>query len=453
MKSGKFSRSSVYSRHGMVATSQPLASEIGLDILKRGGNCVDAAIAIAATLNVTEPCSTGIGGDAFLLFYDAKTRKVSSLNGSGRCAKGLTLAKAREGLPQLAKELPAHDVNCITVPGTAAAWCDAITKWGSMSMAQVLEPAIQLAEEGFPVSPITSFHWGGGEKLLKRGPNFAELCYYDEEDKIYRAPRAGEIMKNPSLASVFRELAQGGKEAFYQGRAGKEIVKIVREMGGVLSESDLRDHVTTFPDPIKVRYKDVDVYEVPPNGQGIAALMGLNMLESARLDGRGIDPKTQTHGDFAHLHYLIEIMRLAFADARAYVADPDVVAVPTQELLSPAYAKARESLIDPAKASADVQAGTPMAGSDTVSFQVVDNWGNAVSMVNSNYEGFGSGIIPKGCGFTLQNRGANFSLVEGHPNVLAPGKRPYHTIIPALMLHSDTDELFATFTCMVRVFS
>mmetsp|Transcript_16591 Transcript_16591/g.29376 ORF Transcript_16591/g.29376 Transcript_16591/m.29376 type:complete len:568 (+) Transcript_16591:93-1796(+) len=443
-------RSAVYARQGMVASSQPYATEIGLQVLRKGGNAIDAAIAVAAGLQVTEPCSTGLGGDCFLLYYEAKSKEVYALNGSGRAPSGLTLEKAKAALreqgldPSKMDALPADNVHCVTVPGTAAGWADAVDRWGTWSLADVLEPAATLAEDGFPLHQLTALQWERGLRQLKRGPNWRELTIGEDN----HTPRAGEVFHNPGLAKTLRELGEGGKEAFYGGRAGEEIVKVLNDLGSFITMEDLEAHKTTFPEPIRVPYRDYEVLEVPPNGQGIAALIALNILEDANKHGPGLGPDHVKHLSTEHLHTLIEAMRLGFADARAYVADEDVVDVPTKGLLDPAYAAERRKLINPKKASVDAKAGSPQYGSDTVSFQVVDVDGNAVSMVNSNYEGFGSGIIPKGCGFTMQNRGGNFSLTKNHPNVLAPNKRPYHTIIPALMLHRDTQDLYATFTNM-----
>ncbi len=445
-------RSAVFSCNGMVASSQPYASEIGLSVLKGGGNAVDAAVATAAALAVTEPCSTGLGGDCFLLYYEAATRRVHALNGSGRAPAALTRERAVAGLGLAAgapvpASLPSHHVNCVTVPGTAAGWADAVSRWGSQPLSRVLEPAARLAEEGFPVQPLTALQWRSGEKQLRRGPHFGELMVADGgTGGLPRAPGAGEVFRNPGMARTLRELGAGGARAFYEGRAGRAIIDVLRTLGGSMEQSDLAAHTSTFPEPISVRYGDFEVFEVGPNGQGIAALMALNVLEAMRREGTGVAGMRPLGAQV--LHTQIEAMRLAFADARAFVADPDCVPVPVHGMLDAAYAAQRRALIDSARARADVRAGSPQHGSDTVSFQVVDAHGNAVSMVNSNYEGFGSGIVPQGCGFSLQNRGANFSLRAEHPNVIAPCKRPFHTIIPAIVLHADSRELYATLTNM-----
>jgi gamma-glutamyltranspeptidase/glutathione hydrolase len=390
----------------------------GLRILQAGGNAADAAVATAAALNVTEPCSTGIGGDCFCLYYDADKGKVQGLNGSGRAPAALT--------PDLLfdlgyDEMPRNGVHTVTVPGAAAGWIDTLDLFGSMELGEMLEPAISLAEDGFPVAPLASRLWELGVSKLKSGPNAEEMLIDG------RAPRVGELMRNPSLARTFRTLAENGKSGIYEGRIAEAIVELLDSMGGVMSVNDLKAHRSTFPKPISVNYKGTEVVEIPPNGQGITALIALNILEEYDWDG-------VEHAGVRHLHTLIEAMRLAFADARWYVADPDVVHVPIRELISKEYAAERRGLIDPTTASVDVHRGSPVAGSDTVYFCTVDGEGNACSFINSNYTGFGTGLIPEGCGFTLQNRGSNFTLKEGHPNRLEPGKRPYHTIIPGMML-------------------
>ncbi|KAH9127993.1 hypothetical protein LEN26_009176, partial [Aphanomyces euteiches] len=426
----------IYAKHGMVATNHPLASEIGLRILKQGGNAADAAIAIAATLALVEPCSTGMGGDCFVLHYDAATKKVSALNGSGRCAQAMTLERAHQDCPGAVK-FPLDHVHAITVPGTVAGWVDAIETWGSMTMEQVLRPAIELAKEGFPVSPQTARNWSKAEDRLKKWPH-PEALLLDG-----RSPAAGEIFRNLDLAASLEEVAAKGKEGFYQGRIAESIVKIVEQFGGVLSLEDLKNHTSTFVDPIKVSFGGVDLYEVPPNGQGITALMALNLLKEIPDDAWKAE-----HNSEAYLHILIETLRLAFMDTRWYVTDPAFEHVPVKELLSAEYARERVKLLNPDKAAVDPKRGSPVLSSGTVSFQVVDGSGNAVSMVNSNYYGFGTGLIAPGLGFSLHNRGFNFSLEADHPNVLAPGKRPYHTIIPAMTLYTDSNLLHSTYTVM-----
>jgi gamma-glutamyltranspeptidase / glutathione hydrolase len=424
-------RSTVYAARGMVASSQPLATQTGLQILMQGGNAADAAIATAAALNVTEPCSTGIGGDAFVLYYEAATRKVHALNGSGRAPQALDVARIRadglDGGDEISDPRHAH---CVTVPGAAGAWCDLNTRFGSMPLSAVLAPAIRLAEDGYPVAPLTAHAWqtsvAGG--VLTRGR---------EMTLDGRAPRAGELFRNPGLGRTFRALGEGGAPAFYGGDIGGALVRAVQRHGGVMTEADLAAHHSDWVDPISTVHHGVRVYECPPNGQGITALIALNILRGMDLPPPGA----------RRMHLQIEALRLAFADARWFVADLDTDPAPLTALLSESYAAARRTLINPGRAQADVLRGSPVGHSDTVYFCVVDGAGNAASFIISNYMGFGSGIIPEGWGFTLQNRGHNFSTRDGHPNQLKPGKRPYHTIIPGLMTRAD-GSLLAPFGVM-----
>jgi gamma-glutamyltranspeptidase/glutathione hydrolase len=427
-------RSPVYSRRGIVATSQPLATAAGLEVLSKGGNAADAAIAAAAALNVTEPTSTGIGGDMFALYFDSKTQKVTALNGSGRAPSALTLDRLKnENL--LADELPPFHAHTVTVPGACAGWCDLNQKHGSFSMAEILAPAIRLAEEGFPVAPLTAHSWARGvDRQLKSALNGLELTMDG------RAPKAGEIFRNPGLAKTFKVVAERGALGFYQGQIAESIVGVIKEAGGCMSADDLASHVSTWENPISVTYRGLRVYECPPNGQGITALIALNLLEGFDLAHEPLSPEK--------MHLMIEAMRLAFADARWYVADPAFSNVPIQELISKDYANTRRKLIDLKRANVDAKRGTPVASSNTVYLSVVDGMGNACSFINSNYAGFGTGIVPKGWGFTLQNRGHNFSLDPNHPNCLAPKKRPYHTIIPAMVTRESDNSLCASYGVM-----
>ena len=420
----------------MVATSQPLAVAAGLELLAKGGNAADAAVATAAALNVTEPTSTGIGGDCFALFYDAPSKRVSALNGSGRAPAALTLARVKKDLGKdLLASLPPFHAHTITVPGACAGWCDLLDRHGSLSMAEVLAPAIRLAEEGFPVAPITAYFWQqGAETQLKTALNGQEMTLDG------RGPKAGELFRNRNLARTFRKVAEGGKQAFYEGEIAEAIATTVQRAGGCMTVEDLAAHGSTWDRPVSTTYRDLRLWECPPNGQGITALMALNILEGFDLPA---DPLSADR-----LHLEIEALRLAFADTRWYVADPSVVHVPLEELLSKEYANLRRKNIDPWRATLDQRRGTPVSGSDTVYLSVVDKAGNACSFINSNYSGFGTGIVPSGWGFTLQNRGHNFSLDPGHPNVLAPGKRPYHTIIPAMVTSEPSQSLFASFGVM-----
>lgn len=412
-------RSPVYGRNGMVATSQPLATAAGLEMLARGGNAADAAVAAGAALNVTEPGSTGIGGDMFALFYSADTKRVTALNGSGRAPAALTLDRLKQ--EGFSAGLPPFHAHTVTVPGACAGWFDLIAKHGSLAMSEILAPAIRLAGNGFPVGPVTSYSWQrGAQNQLKSAVNGHELTIDG------RGPQPGEIFRNPNLARTLEIVAQEGKEAFYQGGIAQAIVSVIREAGGCMSLDDLAAHTSTWEEPVSVTYRGLRVYECPPNGQGLTALVALNILE-------GFDLASLASLATERLHLMIEALRLAFADSRWYVADPKFSAVPVEELLSKGYAGERRKLIDRQRATIDPKHGTPVASSGTVYLSVVDIFGNACSFINSNYWGFGTGIVPKGYGFTLQNRGHNFSLDPNHPNALEPRKRPYHTIIPAMV--------------------
>ncbi|KAI5457506.1 nucleophile aminohydrolase [Mariannaea sp. PMI_226] len=465
-------RSVVHSTQGIVASPQPLAANCGLEILRAGGNAADAAVAVAAGLNMTEPCSTGIGGDMFILFYDAATKQVKAMNGSGRSGGKCTLETIRRDLKipdGSTGSIPMQSVHATTVPGAAAGWVDTVERFGSgkLSMSEILAPAIKLGEQGFPVSEVTARAWQGSEKLLRNAsPNFSEMLKKDPaaQDGV-RAPRPGEIMKLPELARTFRTLATEGKKGFYTGRIAEELIKVVRDLGGHLELADLQHHLEAGSEPVEpisVKFRGqgqddgegVELWEHPPNGQGIVALMALGIIQE--LEKQGKIP-TWSHKDFntaPYLHAIIEALKLAFTDASWYVADPNVSKVPTQGLISSEYLGERAKIFDPSKAFESEQPGNPpfispaLQSSDTVYFTVSDSAGNAASFINSNYGGFGTSIIPKGCGFTLQNRGANFSLDSSHPNRLEPRKRPYHTIIPGMVTNISDGSLHSSFGIM-----
>jgi gamma-glutamyltranspeptidase/glutathione hydrolase len=422
-------RSPVLGRKGIVAASQPLAVAAGLEALRKGGTAADAAVATAAGLAVTEPGSTGLGGDCFALYYDAATRQVSALNGSGRAPSALTLERLqREGLGQ---ELPSFHPYTVTVPGACAGWCDLVARHGRLPLAETLTPAARLAEEGFPVSPMTALLWQrAAQGQLARALGGRELTIDG------RGPNPGEIFRNPGMAKSLQVIASGGQQAFYQGAIAEAIAAVVQQAGGCLSTADLANHHSTWETPIQVDYRGVRVWECPPNGQGLAALLALNILEG--FDLASLPPLSPQR-----LHLVIEALALAFADARWYVADPAFNPAPLEGLLCKAYAAERRKLIDPRRTLPDVRRGAPFAATDTVYLSVVDGEGNACSFINSNYMGFGAGMVPHGWGFSLQNRGHNFSLQPGHPNALAPGKRPYHTIIPAMATCAADERLFA----------
>lgn len=417
----------------MVATSQPLAVQAGLEALTQGGTAADGAVATAAALSVTEPTSNGMGGDAFALYYEAATGQVTALNGSGRAPHRLTLELL--GSQGLGGELPAFHAHTVTVPGVCAAWCDLLDRHGRLPRDAVLAPAIRLAEDGFPVAPITAYFWVRGlERQLRAAPGGLELSIDG------RAPRPGEVFRNRGLAGTLRAVAQGGAAAFYQGEIARAIAAAVQGAGGALDEEDLAGHRSTWDEPISTVYRRLRVWECPPNGQGLVALLALNILEGfpiARLPALG--PR--------RLHWLTEALRLAFADAAQFIADPAFAPAPLTQLLSPDYGARRREQIRPERAARRVGPGLGPGGSDTVYLTVVDGQGNACSLIQSNYMGFGTGIVPSGLGFSLQNRGHNFRLDPTHPNALAPGKRPYHTIIPALATRED-GSLLASFGVM-----
>ena len=435
-------RSPVVGQRGMVATTQPLAVAAGLEILSKGGNAADAAVATAAALNVTEPTSTGIGGDAFALYYEAATGQITALNASGRTPATLDLDQIKkEGLfadPQSPIADPYHPFT-VTVPGACSGWCEMIKRHGRLQLSDVLAPAIQMAEEGFPVTPTTAYFWErGAKRQLAHALNGHELTING------RGPKAGEIFRNPGLARTFRKVAEGGKDAFYQGEIAEAIVAAIQRDGCCMTLDDLANHQATWDEPISTTYRGYRIWECPPNGQGLTALLGLNIIE-------GFDLSTLEPLSVERLHLQIEALRLAFADTRWYVSDPQFNNLPISELLSKGYAAERRKLINPDKATIDQQHGIPTTSSDTVYLTVVDGEGNACSFINSNYMGFGTGIVPKGWGFTLQNRGHNFNLDPSHPNVLAPSKRPYHTIIPGMITKDNqlsSHQLFASFGVM-----
>ena len=427
-------RSPVFSRRGMVASSQPDATSAGLRILRAGGNAADAAVAVAAALQVTQPCSTGLGGDCFCLYYDNHQKKVVALNGSGKSPAALTMELVKKD--RMEAGIPNYHPYTVNVPGAPAGWADTVQRLGSLGLETILAPAIELAEEGFPVAPVTSHWWAGGAER--------QLSLYKHGHELMvdgRAPRAGEIFRNPGLAKALRTLAEEGPVPFYRGWIAERIVAAVQGEGGVLTLQDLADHASMWVEPISTVYRGTRVWECPPNGQGIAALIALNILE--QFDIAAADPATK-------YHLMIEAMRLAFADAGRYVADPNTNPAPIDDLLSKDYAKRRAQLIDPKIAMAGVAPGSfpGGAGSDTVYFAVTDAEGNGCSFINSNYMGFGTGIVPEGCGYSLQNRGKGFSLDPGHPNCLGPGKRGYHTIIPGLATHAATGDLSCVFGVM-----
>lgn len=429
----KSKRSAVYGTNGMVASSQPLATAAGVEILRKGGNAASAAIAVAAALNVTEPTSTGLGGDVFVLYYSQETNQVYALNGSGRAPFDLSLEKLeKEGF----QELPPYHPYTITVPGACDAWFTVNERFGNLQMDQILSPAIQIAENGFPVAPITSHFWqSAAKRQLKTGLNGDQLLIAGS------GPKQGQIFKNIGLAKTFKLLAENGKNEFYKGEIAHAIVDVISKAGGCLGIKDLESHHSDWVDPISVDFQNTRIWECPPNGQGLAALIGLNILNQLDLD-------SASESSPLRYHFQIEAMRLAFSDAWAFISDPDFYSIPLEWLLSEDYAQQRSKLINPVRSNKEIQHGTPPSTSDTVYFCVVDQMGNACSFINSNYMGFGTGIVPSGFGFSLQNRGHNFSLQKGHPNQLEPHKRPYHTIIPAMATDPYSNQLIGPFGVM-----
>ncbi|MBD3351639.1 MAG: gamma-glutamyltransferase [Candidatus Lokiarchaeota archaeon] len=425
-------RSPIVCKNGVVATSQPLAAQAGLSILQKGGNAADAAVATAAALNVVEPMSTGVGGDCFCLFFNAKKKKVYGINGSGRCPAELTIEKIREdGI--IKNKLPASSPHAVTVPGTVAGWIDTIEKFGTMPINTILKPAISLARNGFPVSPLIALAWSMGQVKLWRTEHGKELL------KNGKSPMPGEIFRNRSLANVLTEISEKGEVGFYQGWVADRIIEILKDKGAMMTHEDLKGHTSKIVKPIRTNYRGIDVYEIPPNGQGITALIALNILEEfniAELDIYSAD----------YYHILIEALRLAFSDAKYWIADPEFQYIPIQQLISKEYSKDRAKLVNLNKATLDHQHGVFEDHSDTVYLSVVDGFGNACSFINSNYAAFGTGIVPKSTGFVLQNRGACFILDPDHPNALEPNKRPYHTIIPGMA--TKDGELYASFGVM-----
>ncbi len=409
-------RSTVLARNGMVATSQPLAAMAGLRILMDGGNAVDAAIASAAVLNVVEPVSTGMGGDMFALVWDNQDKTVRAINGSGRAPAAASLeALTSQGM----QRMPEFGVHSITVPGVVHGWETLIEACGTMPPAEVLKPAIRYAEEGFPVSDVIAFQWSGELRKLSQLPSGQELLLEG------RPPAEGEVMRIPSLGRSLRAVAEGGALAFYQGDIAQKMASFVQEQGGWLSTEDLAGHTSNWEEPIHTDYRGVTCWECPPSGHGLAALEALNIAEGFDIPAMG--PQSSDR-----YHHLVESMRLAFADAFRYIADPAKAQVPTAELVSKDYAKGRRRLIDPQRAMTSAPYGQVPTGGDTVYVSAVDGRGNACSFIYSIYANFGTGMVVPGTGIVLHNRGSLFSLDPDHPNALAPNKRPYHTIIPGL---------------------
>lgn len=411
-------RSTVYAPNGAAATSQPLATAAALEILQNGGNAIDAAVAAAAVLNVTEPHMTGMGGDMFAILWSAEEGRLVGLDASGKSGSKIDVdALVAEG----AERAPNRGARAVTVPGALSGWNALVETYGTMTLAGVLAPAIRIADEGFPVTPIIAQDWAGSVQTLRRNPGAAMTFLIDDE-----APKAGEWFRNPDLARTFRRVAADGPGVFYGGELGREIVAGLDELGGFLTIEDLANHDIRWVEPLSVDYKGYTLHELPPAGQGIAALQMLKMLE-------GVDFSSMRHNSAEYLHTLIEAKKLAHADLARYVADPDHMDVRPEALLDPDYLQGRASLIDPNHAAERPEPGEPTMASETIYLTVADRHGNMISFINSVYDYFGSGVVVPGTGLILQNRGAGFTIEEGHPNRIAPNKRPLHTIIPAFV--------------------
>src|ERR1700756_1963233 len=420
-------RSMVISRNGIVAAESPLAAQAGARILERGGNAVDAAIATNAMMGVVEPMMNGIGGDLFAIVYDAKANKLYGLNASGWAPKGLTIEYLqKQGL----RDMPQSGVHAITVPGAVDGWQKLADKFGRKKLNEDLAAAIQTAQEGFPVPEWTAADWGAEVDLL-RSDEAASKVYLPGD----RAPRLGEVFRNPGLAWSLQQIAEHGRDAFYKGEIGRKILESMRHHNGTMAAEDLADYSSEWAEPISTTYRDWTVYEMPPNGQGIAALEMLNIMETFPMGEFGF-------GSAKALHTMIEAKKLAYADMAKYVADPRGQKIPVATLLSKEWAKQRAQLIDAEHAKCDVAGGELPGGSDTTYLSVVDRDGNMVSLIQSNYDGFGSGIVAAGTGFVLHNRGGLFTLDSASPNALAGHKRPRHTIIPGFAQKGDTRMAF-----------
>lgn len=413
------SRSEVIARNGMAATSQPLATQVALDILKKGGNAIDAAIAANAMLGLVEPTGNGIGGDLFAIIWDAQSHKLYGLNASGRSPYSLTMDYFKK---QNMEYIPDYGPLTVTVPGCVDGWFELHRKFGRLSMNEILAPAIAYARNGFPVSELIAYYWQRQAPVLAQYPNFSEIFMPDG-----KAPEKGQIFKNHYLAKTLETIATGGRDAFYKGKIAKTIAAYMKKNGGFLSEKDFFDHTSEWVDPVSTNYRGYDVWELPPNGQGIAALQMLNILE-------GYDIKTMGFNSADYWHHFIEAKKLAFEDRAKFYADPAFNEIPISWLLSKEYAAQRRKLINPNRAALHFPAGDPdLDEGDTIYLTVADSAGNMVSLIQSNYLGMGSGMTPDGLGFILQNRGKLFNLKSGHFNSYAPHKRPFHTIIPAFI--------------------
>ena len=414
------SRSEVIAPHGMAATSQPLATQVALDILKKGGSAVDAAIAANATLGLMEPTGNGIGGDLFAIVWDAEKNELTGLNASGRAPALMTLEYFKErGIEAIPKYGPLP----VSVPGAVDGWFELHDRYGRLRMEEILAPAIAYAKDGFPLSEVIAYYLAANDKRIGHYPGFAETFKPNGE-----VPRKGERFRNPRLANTYEMIAEGGRDAFYKGEIARRIDAYMTEQGGLLRYEDLASHESEWVTPVSTNYRGWDVYELPPNGQGIAALQILNILE-------GYDIGSMGFGSAEYVHTLVEAKKLAFEDRAKFYTDMNFADVPVARLISKEYANERRALIDPQEAAKSYPAGDARLGEgDTIYLTVADVDGNMVSLIQSNYRGMGSGMTPGDLGFVLQDRAELFALDENHANVVAPGKRPFHTIIPAFVM-------------------
>ena len=411
------SRSEVIGQNGMVATSHPLATQIGLDILKQGGTAVDAAIAANIALGLMEPTGNGIGGDLFAIVWDAKTKKLHGLNASGPAPKNISIDYFKQ---QGLTKIPSYGPLPVTVPGAVDGWVKLHERFGKLKFASLFEPTIEYAIKGFPITETIAYYLDRSQKRFENYPNFNEVWV-----KNGKMPQKGEIFKNPQLASTLKTIAENGREGFYEGPIAQTMVEFIQSQGGFLSYDDLAGFHSEWTPPVSSNYRGYDVWELPPNGQGIAALQILNILEN-------YDLKTMGLYSSEYIHLFTEVKKIVFADRAKYYADPHFADIPVKELISKSYAKERAKLIDLNNVSATDEPGILKSG-DTIYLTVADKYGNMVSLIQSNYRGMGSGMMPPGLGFMLQDRGELFSLDKNHRNALLGGKRPFHTIIPAFV--------------------
>jgi gamma-glutamyltranspeptidase / glutathione hydrolase len=410
-------RSEVIAQNGMACTSQPLATQVALDILKSGGNAIDAAIAANAALGLMEPTGNGIGGDLFAIVWDAKTQKLYGLNASGRSPYELTPDYFRENGYE---KIPSHGPLSVSVPGCVDGWFELHKKFGKLSMNEILTPAIDYARNGFPVSELIAHYWRSNSRILQKYPGFEEIFMPGG-----KAPGKGEIFKNPYLANTLESIAKQGRDVFYKGEMAQKIVDYLRKQGGFFTMKDFEDHTSEWIEPVSTNYRGYDVWELPPNGQGIAALQMLNILENFDIDRMGF-------GSPEYMHLFIEAKKLAFEDRARFYADPGFNELPVEQLISKSYGKERAKLIDRNRAGRSYPAGEPDTD-NTIYLTTADKDGNMVSLIQSNFRGMGSGMTPGKLGFVLQDRGELFALEEGHMNMYEPHKRPFHTIIPAFI--------------------